>query len=196
MPADRQPPFDTQESLSAAMDGESHELELRRLLSECADSAELRQRWARYHLASAVIQKQPVSFGSSLAFADAVRHAIDEDNTQKNQGNKKIFSRIAVAASVALVVVVGAQWQQNHQAGDAQQLARNVPVIDHHDSFSEQKLLASMPSALGVDNIFTQSDEARNSHLAIKAQFKNVSMNVESARAPLIKASRQNFSSQ
>lgn len=44
------------ESLSAVMDGEADEFEIRRVLNEAADDSELRGVWERYHLVSSVIR--------------------------------------------------------------------------------------------------------------------------------------------
>ena len=47
-----------QESLSAVMDNEADELELRRVLAAAGDDAELRGTWSRYQLARAVMHKE------------------------------------------------------------------------------------------------------------------------------------------
>ena len=44
------------ESLSAVMDGEADEFEIRRVLDEATSDAELRGVWERYHLIGSVLR--------------------------------------------------------------------------------------------------------------------------------------------
>lgn len=206
MPSKHEPPFDSNESLSAVMDGAGYELELHRLLTECASDPQLRQRWVRYHLASAVIQKQPAALSHSLSFADAVRSAID--NEEKNitsdtkdhalfHGGGKVFSKVAIAASVALLVIVGAQWQQRAASSSVQQMAEVTPAIqhaDHRDIAPAQKSLAGVSSSLGVENIFAQSGDEQSMRFGHQNGFENAALKTESTRAPLIRAAERNIS--
>ncbi|MGG2831208.1 RseA family anti-sigma factor [Pseudomonas aeruginosa] len=48
-----------QETLSAVMDNEADELELRRVLAACGEDAELRSTWSRYQLARSVMHREP-----------------------------------------------------------------------------------------------------------------------------------------
>ncbi|HSC76718.1 MAG TPA: sigma-E factor negative regulatory protein, partial [Pseudomonadales bacterium] len=126
------------EALSALMDGEVQELELRRLLQCLPDDPAVRARWARYQMVSSILHKQPCLPVVSLGFADAVRAAIEKEqvfelhsHTRKNLGFvsggwRKSAVRFAVAASVAMVVVTGVQWQQRMSA--TEQLANVVPA--------------------------------------------------------------------
>jgi len=124
------------ESLSALMDSEANDIEIRRILKEldANDSAlavEIRGKWRRYHLASAVISKDNVS---TVDYSIAVSDAIDSEVTHKMNPLTKIFSRsgilavgaslgissagpFAVAASVALVAVLGVQNVSNPLGG-------------------------------------------------------------------------------
>ncbi|HBO5115347.1 TPA: anti-sigma factor MucA, partial [Pseudomonas aeruginosa] len=47
-----------QETLSAVMDNEADELELRRVLAACGEDAELRSTWSRYQLARSVMHRE------------------------------------------------------------------------------------------------------------------------------------------
>ncbi len=183
MPSDRQPPFDHKESLSAAMDGSSHELELHRALGECETNTALRQRWMRYHVVSAVIQKQPAAVSDSLAFANAVRAAIDAQE-KHTQHHWKIMSRIAIAASVAVVVVAGAQWQQSNHSASVQQLAKNTPATEQKVSLPTQSMMAATSGSLNVSNIFTQSGDKKNMRFGVQPQFENASLHTEVLRVP------------
>lgn len=203
MPSEPRSTFDNAESLSALMDGASHEMELHRLLSACADDVVLRKRWARYQLAAAAIQKQPVVLSDSLTFADAVRRAIDAEDSRTavvteaqaaGRGGVKIMARVAVAASVALLVIVGAQWQQQTGAEAARQVAEVAPVAQHIErsvAVSAQKPLAG---TLGVENIFAQSGDAPSMRLGNPQGFENAALKTGSARVPLINSAEQNLS--
>ena len=52
------------ESLSAVMDGEADEFEIRRVLNEAADDSELRGMWERYHLVSSVMRGEGRKLGA------------------------------------------------------------------------------------------------------------------------------------
>ena len=56
------------ESLSALMDGEASDLEMRRLLK--SEGAELNARWQRYHIASAALKGELKADGS--VFEDSI----------------------------------------------------------------------------------------------------------------------------
>ena len=117
------------ESVSALMDGEANELELRRLLSTTTDEhvQVLDETWSRYHLLRDVMQNNTaeVSF-RQLDISQQLREAISAEplssvqddalSAATGQSLKKgrvIFLKplagFAVAASVAVAVVVGIQ---------------------------------------------------------------------------------------
>lgn len=108
------------ESLSALMDGEADELEIRRLLNQ-DEQQQVFDKWSKYHLIGAVLRDQPAT---TLDLSKGVRQALDGEpmddvplapNTQVAQPNKLrwLMASGAVAASVTLAVLVGVQWQQN-----------------------------------------------------------------------------------
>lgn len=65
-----------QETLSAVMDNEADELELRRVLAACGEDAELRSTWSRYQLARSVMHREPTL--PKLDIAAAVSAALAE----------------------------------------------------------------------------------------------------------------------
>lgn len=108
------------ESLSALMDGEAEELELRRLLT--SESSEVDKQWARYHLARDVIQgNDQASHFQHLDISQQVAEAIRQEPVlgQQDTTNKwwKPMAGFAVAASVAMAVVVGVQSTQQVTPG-------------------------------------------------------------------------------
>jgi sigma-E factor negative regulatory protein RseA len=66
------------QSVSAVMDGEADELELRRVLAAAGEDAAVRERWSRYQLARAVMHKQTVVPGLDLASAVSAAIAAEE----------------------------------------------------------------------------------------------------------------------
>ena len=107
------------ESLSAIMDSESDDLELRRVLGTLAqddDKAEsLRSTWHRYHQLRSVISNE-TGFNCSENFLSGIRDAIAEDELpareivqmDKAAPNNWLpaFGQGAIAASVAAAVLV------------------------------------------------------------------------------------------
>jgi len=207
MSSSPQLPLDKVESLSAVMDGASHELELHRLLVECANDAEMRKRWMRYQLVSTALHKQPIAMSNSLAFADAVRRAIDvedrhglsgsTDNRSTPQRHRQTVTRVAVAASVALSVIVGAQWLQlRDDATSAQQIAKTLPVdqpINHSGVTPSPKTLVSVPSGLVAGDIFAQSGDVQSMRMNNPQGLENAALKTGRLQVPLINTAEQNF---
>lgn len=123
------------ESVSALMDGEAGELELRRLLTN-ADDAAVRASWQRYHRLQVAVK------GESTAFLDwdiseRVSSAIGDD-TKFSRVNAPRFKWLqplagfAVAASVTAVVVLSAgnlnPGASSVEPGQAALLSRVFPA--------------------------------------------------------------------
>jgi sigma-E factor negative regulatory protein RseA len=99
-----------EDTLSALMDDEAQELELRRLLRDLDTRPEERQRWARYNLARAALRGEPILRAPD--FAASVRAALDGDaemTASSVPGWRRAVASFAVAASVATIVVLGGQ---------------------------------------------------------------------------------------
>ena len=101
------------ESLSALMDGESTEFEVHRILKDVNSSAggsgSVRDKWQRYHIASAIMSGEPVV---NVDFSAAVSAAIDLEETHRISSLQRFTgsaSRFAIAASVAMVAILGVQ---------------------------------------------------------------------------------------
>jgi sigma-E factor negative regulatory protein RseA len=100
------------ESLSALLDDEADELEVRRLLSVLDDQPELRQTWHRYSIArQAMAGQQPFL---STDISSKVREEIENEGAMPGTGGLRQrmlrpVASFAVAASVAATVVIGGQ---------------------------------------------------------------------------------------
>lgn len=109
------------ESLSALMDDEANELEVRRLLGQLGEDEELRQTWIRYNLARSVISGQPVG-RLSMDISQQVSAAVAAEGAPASgvwQRMTRPLASFAVAASVMTVVVLGGQQLYQASAPDA-----------------------------------------------------------------------------
>ena len=111
-----------QESLSALMDNEASELELHRLLKAVETDDALRASWTNYHMSGNSIRgdsiaRVPVDLSAqiSAAIADEPTHRVHERSSLASLW--QAAGKLAVAASVAGAVVIGAQqYLQTEQA--------------------------------------------------------------------------------
>lgn len=125
------------ESLSALVDGEASELEIRRLLKS-GDEPEVRDRWHRYQLAGALMRRE-VGDRAPEGFADRVSAALDEQPALRSGRHWwQRAGQMAVAASVAGAVLVGIQQYPGSTTGN--------PVAD--SAGEESAGQASQPAAL------------------------------------------------
>lgn len=124
------------ESLSAVMDNEADELELRRVLAASED-AEVRAAWSRLQIARAAMHKELLEPRLDLAGAVAAAIARDEvpavavaaacEPTASVRSRWTGFYRVAVAASVTVAVLAGVRlYNEGDVAGP--QMAAQPPV--------------------------------------------------------------------
>ncbi|WP_286787070.1 MULTISPECIES: RseA family anti-sigma factor [unclassified Pseudomonas] len=122
------------ESLSAVMDNEADELEVRRVLAATSEDAELRATWSRYAMARAVIRNEPIM--PKLDIASAVSAALANEEApvvttpaavaKPKAGRWSAISRVAVAASVTVAVLAGVRLY--NQEGVSEQMAQQAPA--------------------------------------------------------------------
>ena len=123
------------EELSALMDGEVSELELRRVLNSIEQDQELCRKWNRYQVASAVMRRQTggqaqawLEVDISSRVMQAVEHepvpaVSSSDRSAVATFLRKPFANVAVAASVSAAVILG--WQ-NFSAGPSVQAPTQI----------------------------------------------------------------------
>jgi hypothetical protein len=103
------------ESLSALMDSEATEFELRRALKHYDENSEDAQVWRRYHLARTLMREQSIdstqNIDSTVDISSRVMASISEEqSTQSEETNSSSWSAVgsmAVAASLTLAVMIG-----------------------------------------------------------------------------------------
>jgi sigma-E factor negative regulatory protein RseA len=106
-----------QESLSAVMDNEADELELRRVLS-AIDDADTRATWSRYQLARAAMHKELLIPHLDISAAVAAAIADEVSPLKAGRGPWRTLGRLAVAASVTVAVLAGVRlYNQDDIAG-------------------------------------------------------------------------------
>ena len=100
-----------EETLSAMFDGEADQIEVRRVLKELSSNSSLRDKWRRYEMTSASINKYLPN--KVRDFSLGISSAIE---LEKTFGKKSVsehlikpLGRFAVAASVATVALLGMQ---------------------------------------------------------------------------------------
>ncbi len=177
------------ESLSALVDGEISELELRRLL-KADDQAfeELRGRWSSYQMTSASMKDDvpnvaftDLSASISARIADEDSHSLTSNSSTKNR-KQSIWSgvgRFAIAASVAGAVVLGVQFAPSTIDGQ---------VADIDTPASGVKVPSSFGHGLPTDTaISTVSNESN----PVVKQQKEAIVITESTKQQLQKAENE-----
>ena len=166
------------ESLSAIMDGEGNELELRRVLKTLDESPELGDVWRRYHLMRSAMRRErdtvvDVDIASSVmaVIEQEERHSVDAPAAvddiavpaQSARGQKRrglsLMGGAAVAAAVSLMVVSGVQFYRGHGSAalpDAASLQASNAVLDN----AAQQLAVNGSDSMGQLGIFGQGNQA------------------------------------
>ena len=137
------------EQMSALMDGEASELELRRTLKALDDDPELISKWRRYHLARSVVQGDTRESGAgqylrvdlaaavSAALENEPCHEITAQKTSPNWQERflKPLSSVAVAASVSAMVVFG--WQNYPSTGETRMVSASTHGLSIAQMYGE-----------------------------------------------------------
>lgn len=113
------------ETLSALMDDEASELELHRAMREAGEDESFNATWSRYHLAASAMRKElPLDFvDSSAELRAAINMAlISEPVPQRTAQWSQYLGRVAIAASVAVMAVFGAQQYQVFESSSSMPL--------------------------------------------------------------------------
>lgn len=121
------------ESISALMDNEVDDLELRRLLKEMETNDELARVWSRYHVARDVLHKElPVSAVTNIDLTARVRAALQDESVHRERTFMNSLPRsAAVAAVVMFSVLLTAKLVVNQPAtgGNSNSVMAAVPNV-------------------------------------------------------------------
>ncbi|WP_083005521.1 sigma-E factor negative regulatory protein [Halomonas sp. GT] len=151
----------TRESLSALMDSESDELELRRVLKSLPDDSDAAETWRRYHLARSMMQRErnvDVSIDLSAGIMDRLRDepapALENDTvvTTARSGGLSFARGAGVAAAVSLMVITGVQFFNNGNTttGSSQNAGDSIAAQSGSGGAQVQpvNLAASQPASM------------------------------------------------
>jgi len=147
------------ESLSAAMDCEAGEFELKRVLNELTSNEELRGAWERYHLVRSMLRREP---GSAVPRdlpdrlwerieADADLAYTAEADTAAARARARWLGPVtaaAVAATVALAVVFG--FGLDSDSGERAVIASVAPTVEPLTSRVSTGSALAYPSQLDL----------------------------------------------
>lgn len=143
-----------QESLSAVMDNEADELELRRVIANSA-APDQRAKWARYQVARAAMHRELLEPRLDLAAKVAAALEIEGTKLHKRPGFG-LLGQLAVAASVTVAVLVGVRFYAGATDETAIHMAEknSSPAVVHPvqeqavlAGFSQEKELAEHDAA-------------------------------------------------
>lgn len=142
------------ESLSALMDGEADELEVRRVLNQLENNDELMDSWKTYHLMASVMRDEQIDRidltrginqaldgivaddsetattvkTSSATAAQVVSQETSQPSEKSIPAWYKPLTSVAIAASVTLAVLVGVQNLEPASTGVAMTAALKAPA--------------------------------------------------------------------
>lgn len=150
------------EQLSAGMDGQLGQEELRFLLRRIDHDASLQVRWSRYHVASASLRGELPALASAT-FAQRVMRAIEAESAhatprQRRHPWLKLSAGGAIAASVAVAALMAGR-----PSGPQADLSANAPSVAQAsaaDQASVRVAPASVPAGLSSVNAFRYSQLA------------------------------------
>jgi len=183
------------ESISALMDDEANELDLRRVLKSADDSEETQQQMRRFQLARSAMQDS----GSAMLDIDLSASISAAIEAEPGAGKlrpawMKQLGGFAVAASVAAIVVVGSQsFQLGQSDSAAPQFAQQAPSISQPAIQTRRQeaqtvtLGASVPVNTREQQLLLAQQQRRvNAYMQIHA--RHASMNGNLGAVPLARS--------
>lgn len=118
------------ESMSAAIDGEADEFEVRRVLDEIEHDDELREKWHRYHLLGAAMRGESLADARTRTELQSWMSGADVDSDETEPVEAELESpttessgwggwliRGGIAAAVAVSLVLGVQLYESEPSG-------------------------------------------------------------------------------
>lgn len=152
----------TRESLSALMDSESDELELRRVLKSLPDDSDAAETWRRYHLARSMMHRErevDVSVDLSAGIMERLRDEPapslgDEQQAMPAKSNGISFARGAgVAAAVSLMVITGVQFLGSNNSSNGQESGDFAATPSTGAQVQPVSLASSQPATVPSSNM-------------------------------------------
>ena len=165
------------EFVSAMLDDEADEFEIRRVLGEIAGNSDLKSTWSRYHVISSVLKREGLSNLEELDIGDASSGDIGSSFSRKTLGDRTLNrpwlrSRGTLVASLAAAIAALAIIITIHDEG-------NTPV-DLADPLV-------MPDPIVTDDRVPAESDIRRAEAYLIQHAQHVSMNSSAAPIPFVK---------
>ena len=161
------------ESISAAVDGEMNDLDLRRILNESTDDA-VRAKWRQSHLIGAALRGE-LDEQNTVDISSGIWAALENEAPLKVSGASqapfserfnKLFSlagKSAVAASVALAMLVGVQYLPQNSSEPSES------VVADTEELPVSPIVDSIPAGFDAPRVnarVVSTDTSRNRNVA------------------------------
>ena len=165
------------EFVSAMLDDEADEFEIRRVLGEIAGNSDLKSTWSRYHVISSVLKREGLSNLEELDIGDASSGDIGSSFGRKTLGDRTLNrpwlrSRGTLLASLAAAI------------------AALAIIITINDDGTKQVELADtlvMPDPIVTDDRVPAESDIRRAEAYLIQHAQHVSMNSSAAPIPFVK---------
>ncbi len=200
-----------EESLSALMDGEATELELRRVLREAEQSPVLMSQWKAMNATRTSLNTAEAAF-AKIDLSEKISQLVDQEAVYQQAGGQKSGSQnspawlkplsgFAVAAGVAALVVMGSQTLTTVQNGPDSALQQTAQVNTVLPAVAGQNALMASDGSLSSRQLNqTQVQHEQRRLLAQKAMLQSkvsaymqihaqhASMNINQGALPIARA--------
>ena len=165
------------EFVSAMLDDEADEFEIRRVLGEIAGNSDLKSTWSRYHVISSVLKREGLSNLEELDIGDASSGDIGSSFGRKTLGDRTLNrpwlrSRGALLASLAAAIAV---------------LAIIITINDEGNTQVELADTLVMPDPIVTDDRVPAESDIRRAEAYLIQHAQHVSMNRSAAPIPFVK---------
>ena len=165
------------EFVSAMLDDEADEFEIRRVLGEIAGNSDLKSTWSRYHVISSVLKREGLSNLEELDIGDASSGDIGSSFSRKTLGDRTLNrpwlrSRGTLVASLAAAIAA---------------LAINITINDEGNTQVELADTLVMPDPIVTDDRVPAESDIRRAEAYLIQHAQHVSMNRSAAPIPFVK---------
>ena len=165
------------EFVSAMLDDEADEFEIRRVLGEIAGNSDLKSTWSRYHVISSVLKREGLSNLEELDIGDASSGDIGSSFSRKTLGDRTLNrpwlrSRGTLVASLAAALAA---------------LAIIITINDEGNTQVELADTLVMPDPIVTDDRVPAESDIRRAEAYLIQHAQHVSMNRSAAPIPFVK---------
>ena len=165
------------EFVSAMLDDEADEFEIRRVLGEIAGNSDLKSTWSRYHVISSVLKREGLSNLEELDIGDASSGDIGSSFSRKTLGDRTLNrpwlrSRGTLVASLAAAIAA---------------LAIIITISDEGTTQVELADTLVVPDPVVTDDRIPAESDILRAEAYLIRHAQHVSMNSSAAPIPFVK---------